>query len=89
LPPLRSGKTRTARTPPPLTVLKAAAAELAHRNSYRLAVAHSISDKAMRRHWNQDLGPYSWIVKIWVPLAMPVKEKTQEKAAKLLISLKH
>jgi hypothetical protein len=28
-------------------------------------------------------------VKIWPPLATPVKEKKQEKAAKLLISLRH
>jgi hypothetical protein len=53
-------------------------------------VAHSISEKTMRRLWNQDLGPLSWIVKIWQLLGIQVKEKKPDKvAAKLLISLKH
>jgi hypothetical protein len=78
-----------ARTPPPLNVLKAAAAELAQRSRYHLAVAHSITEKALRRLWNQDLGPQNWIVKISLTLGTPVKEKKQEKAVKLLISLRH
>jgi hypothetical protein len=57
LPTFSRVKTRTAQMPPPLAVLKATIAELALWSTYRLAVVNSISEKAMRWLWNQNLGP--------------------------------